>query len=186
MKRFFPTSLALLLVMGSLGHVWAAAFCPRMLGHSCCFAKTSSDPHSAQSHQHMHSMAMVDMVGESMPMEGEDMQDMVTDDATVPPDSSIDEAAQLSSSEEFASINKLDLPIVACTHCMSHSGVPNAPISSVSVADQSNKDFGSAPLPVSRCFVRPRMALSQIGLPGEHAPPGTSTPRHILINVFLI
>jgi hypothetical protein len=186
MKRFFPTSLALLLVMGSLGHVFAAALCPRMLGHDCCLARTSSDLNPAQSHQHMHGMSMDSMTDESMPMDGDDMQDMVMDDADFPPVSSIDEAAQFSNSEELVPTNKLEAPVESCTHCMSHSGVPNAPISSVSVADRSNKDFGSVPLPVSRFLVRPSMTLARIGLPKEHAPPGGTAPRYILISVFLI
>jgi hypothetical protein len=185
MKRFFSTSLALLLVMGSLGQVFAAAFCPRMRGHDCCLAKTLSDLHSAQSHQHMHDMAMNGIANENMPMDG-DMQDMVMDNADVPPKSSTDEATKLSNSEESAPSNKLELPSEACKHCMSHSGVPNAPITWVRMADQSNKDFGSVPLPVSRFLVRPPMALAQIGLPREHAPPGTRAPRYILINIFLI
>ncbi len=186
MKRFFPASLALLLVMGSLGHMFAAAFCPRMLGHDCCLTKASSLPHASQSHQHMHGMVMSSMTEESMPMDGDDMQDMVMDDADVPPPSNVCKAVQLFNSEEFAPTNRLELPNESCPHCMSHSGIPNAPISSVGVADQSNKDFGSVPLPVSRFLVRPSMTLVQIGLPREHAPPGTSAPRHLLINVFLI
>jgi hypothetical protein len=133
----------------------------------------------------MHDMAMNGIADESMPMDG-DMQDMVMDSADVPPISSTDEATRLSNSEEPAPSNKLELPTEACTHCMSHSGVPNAPITSVSMADQSNKDFRSVPLPASRFLVRPPMALAQIGLPREHAPPGTRAPRYILISVFLI
>jgi hypothetical protein len=186
MKRFFPTSLALLLVMGSLGHVFAAAFCPRMLGHDCCLTGGSRDPQPAQSHQHMHGMVMDSMTHQSMAMDSGEAEDMMMDDAGVPPSSSIVEATQLAASEELLPTNKLELPFEACTHCMSHSGVANAPISSVSVADQSNKDFGSVPLPVSRFLVRPAMVFAQIGLPREHAPPGTSAPRHILMNVFLI
>ena len=90
--------------MGSLGHVFAAAFCPRMLGHDCCLTKTSSHQHPSQSNQHMHGMAMDAMANESMPMDG-DMQDMVMDDADVPPRSSIDEATQLSTSEELVPAN---------------------------------------------------------------------------------
>jgi hypothetical protein len=133
----------------------------------------------------MHSMGTDSMANESMPMDG-DMQDMVMDDADVSPLSSIDEASKFSKSEELVPSNKLELPTEACTHCMSHSGVPNAPITSVSMADQSSKDFGSVPLPVSRFPVRPAMTLAQIGLPREHSPPGTSAPRYILISVFLI
>src|SRR5712692_1535770 len=106
MKRLFPTSLALLLVMGSLGHAFAAAFCPRMLGHDYCMTRTSGDPHSSQSHQHMHSMMM-----ESMSMASGDMQDMMMDDANVPALSRVDETTQLSNSGDFAPTNKLELPI---------------------------------------------------------------------------
>jgi hypothetical protein len=98
MKRLFPTGPALLLVMGSLGHVFAAAFCPRLLDHDCCLTKTSSGLNPAQSHHHMHSMAMDGITEESMSMDGEDMQDMVTDDADVPPLSNIHDATKLSNS----------------------------------------------------------------------------------------
>jgi len=134
----------------------------------------------------MHGMVMDSMTHESMAMNRGDVQDTRTEDADVPPSSHIDEAAQLSTSEGLVPTNKLELPIEACTHCMSHSGVQNAPISSVSVLDQSNKDLGSVPLPVSRFLVRPSMTLAQIGLPREHAPPGSSAPRHILFSIFLI
>ena len=125
------------------------------------------------------------MSDESMPRDSEDMQDMVTDDAEASSSSSLGQAAQLVGSEDFFPGNRLMVPIDVCTHCMSHSGVPNAPISSVSIADRSNKDFGPV-LSVSKFLIQPLMTLAQIGLPGEHAPPGTSVPRHILINVFLI
>lgn len=187
MKRFFPTGLALLLVMGSLGHVFAAAFCPRMLGHDCCLMKKSSQEPSSHSHQHLHSMAMDGMTDESMQMDGIDMRDMMMEDASVPPSSAdIDDVTLLSSSEELVPANRVQLPIEACTHCMTHSGAQNAPVSSASVPDQSNKDIGSVPLPVSRFLIQPPMPLAQIGLPREHAPPGSSAPRHILINVFLL
>jgi hypothetical protein len=186
MKRLFPTCLTLLLVMGSLGNVFAAAFCPRMLGNNCCLTRTAGNLQEADSHQHLHGMAMSSMTHESMLMDGDDMQDMVMDDADVPPASHIDEATQLSSSEELVPASKVELPVDACTHCMGHSGVPNAPTSSVTVADQSNKYFDSVPPPVSRFLVRPSTTLAQIGLPREHAPPGARAPRYILINVFLI
>lgn len=188
MKRLFPTSLALLLVMGSLGHVFAAAFCPRMLGQECCLTETVSSEHSSQSHQDMHDMAMDSMANESMLMNGSDMPGIIMmDDAGVPPPSlAINEVPRLSTSEELVPVNSLELPIGACTHCMSHSGLQNAPISSVSVPDQSNRNIAAVPLPVSRFPARPAMTLAQIGLPREHAPPGNSAPRHILLNVFLI
>lgn len=187
MKRFFPTSLALLLVMSSLGHVFAAVFCPRMFGHDCCLMKASAPRHSAQSHQHMHDMALENDASDSMLMNGRDMEAMVNDDVDVSPSSrAIDDGTLLSASGELTPANKLDVPIEACTHCMSHSGVQNAPLSSVSVSEQSKKNLASVLCPVSKFHVRSVMVLSQIGLPREHAPPGSSAPRHILTNVFLI
>lgn len=173
--------------MGSLGHVFAAAFCPRMFGHDCCLTTTASDPHSTQSHQHMHGLAMDPMADESTPMDADDMPGMTMDDADVSVSTlASDEIPLDSTSEELAPANKVELPVDACTHCMSHSGIQNAPVSSVSVPDQSNKGLGTVLLPVSRFVARPAMTLAQLGLPREHAPPGSSAPRYILINVFLI
>jgi hypothetical protein len=187
MKRLFPTSLALLLVMGSLGHVFAAAFCPRMPGRDCCLTKTASSEHSAQSHQHMHGMAMDSMANESMQMDASNMESMVMDDADLPASSNgLDDVTVPADAEELVPANQLEPPIQVCTHCMSHSGAQNAPVSSVGVPDQSDRDIASVPLPVSRFLVRPAMMLPKMGLPREHAPPGGSAPRHILISVFLI
>lgn len=187
MKRFFPTSLALLLVMGSLGHVFAAAFCPRMLGHDCCLPKTSSDQHASRSDHHMHGMAMDAMSHESMPMDGSDMQDMIMDDEGLrSAPLATNDGALLFTSEVIVPANTLELPNDTCGHCLSHSGITNAPVSSVSVPDQSNRDHGSVVLPVSKFLARPTMTQAQIGLPREHAPPGSTAPRHILISVFQI
>jgi len=82
--------------------------------------------------------------------------------------------------------NKFDQPFEACGHCVSHSGVPNAPVSSVRISGQSGKDVAYALSPVSRFLVRPPLTIAQLGLPREHAPPGTIVPRNILISVFLI
>jgi len=89
--------------MGSLGNVLAAPFCPRMLGHDCCLAKTSRDGGSAQSHQHMYSMAMDNISTESIEINDRDRQDMVMDDTEISARSSIDAATQFSTSEEMAS-----------------------------------------------------------------------------------
>ena len=186
MKQLFPTSLALLLVMGSLGHVFAAAFCPRMAGHPCCLTKTASGQPGPQSHEHMQGMAMDTMSSETMQMDGSDTSDMTMEDPAFPPSSIDNEANQLSRSDELVSSTRIKEPVDACTHCMSHSGMQNAPVSSVGVPNQSNKGIGSVPLTVPRFLTRPAMTLTQIGPPRQHAPSGSSATRHILINVFLI
>ena len=184
MKRLLPTRLALLLVMGSLGNVFAAAFCPHMPGHDCCLTKTASSQHS---HQPMHDMAMDGMTNESMQMAGSEMQDMIEDDQSLLSRSlATNEEALTPTSEESLVTNTVGPLVDACTHCLSHSGIQNAPVSSVSVPDQSNRDPGAGPLPVSRFPARPETMLAQIGLAREHAPPGNNAPRHVLISVFLI
>jgi hypothetical protein len=199
MKRLLLTSLALLLMLSSLGHVLAAAFCPRALGRECCFAKTANHTHrpssshvnlaAADLHANdmlmngtsMDGMKMGDMAMGDPSMDHNAVDDLVIDSATA--DMSI--PARLVFGEE-AVANTFDHPVESCAHCLGHSGIVNAPISSVSVPDQSNKDLGSVPLPISRFLAQPAMTLAQIGLPREHAPPGSNAPRHILINVFLI
>src|SRR5947207_12516999 len=78
MKRLFPSGLALLLVMGSLGHVFAAAFCPRVLGRACCLAKVAVHTHDASSSA-MHSMPMDGMSMDGMSMDGMSMDGMSMD-----------------------------------------------------------------------------------------------------------
>jgi hypothetical protein len=186
MKRPFPISLALLLVMSSWGNLFAAAFCPRMAGHNCCETKTADALHGSQSHHHMQGMAMDTMV-DSMSMNGNDMPSMTLDHREVPPTSLASDKISLdSTSQEFAAANRMEPPIDACAHCVSHASVQNAPVSSLGVADHFNKDPAPALARLPRSIAGPAMTLSQLGLPNEHAPPGGSTPRYILISVFLI
>lgn len=195
MKPLFPTSLALLLVMASLGHALAAAFCPRALGHECCFAKTAHHAHSSSSsHENMpvhdmnmegmsmNCMNMGDMPMDATSMDHMGMNDMEINAATV--DLSIPFSPPAFTEQAIA--NKLDQPVESCAHCLGHSGIVNAPVSFVSGSNDSGKEIESVLLPVPGFLNRPAIATAQIGLPGEHAPPGSSAPRHILISVFLI
>lgn len=195
MKRLLLSSLALLLVMGSVGRVFAVAFCPRASGHECCFAQTvSPTPSSSSNHENMavHHMHM-----DGMSMDGMGMDDMTT------PDASMDHAAMCDTtmgaaiadmSKPFCPpvpnreivANKFDPPLESCAHCVGHSGVPNAPVSFVSASGHSGKDVGFVRLPVSRFLVGSPLTLAQVGLPRVHSPPSTSVPRNILISVFLI
>ena len=176
MKRFFPTSLALLLVMGSLGHVFAAALCPRSLGRECCFANASNPTHaSLSSHQ--------DMAEHCMPMDGMSMDDMATNDTA---------AVEVSTSfippvvDDEVLASSYERPLESCAHCMIHSGLSNGPASFVTGPDESRKSVDSVPLPVSS-FLAPSLSMvTPNRLPREHAPPGPAAPRHILISVFLI
>jgi hypothetical protein len=191
MKRLFPSGLALLLVIGSLGHVFAAAFCPRVLGRGCCLAKTAVHLHDASSSA-MHSMPMNGMSMDEMAMGKSPADDMAVDGMLMDHIAMSGGGSDLMSTpssppvEDYARAGKVEQPVETCSHCLSHSGLLNAPLSSVSAPDQSSRVLGSVLLPVSRFLVRSAMTVAQSGLPGEHAPPGSRAARHILINVFLI
>jgi len=128
----------------------------------------------------MDGMVMGDTVREGAPMDnrmahqdGMQTQDMATTSSSP-------------GAEDDSLTGKIEQPLETCTHCLSHSGFLNAPLSSVSVPDQSNRYLGSVPLAVSRFLVRSAMAITQNGIPKQHAPPGRSTPRYVLIGAFLI
>jgi hypothetical protein len=193
MKRFFLIGLALLLMLSSLGHILAAAFCPRALGRECCFAKTHKhsspaiDENMALHHLHMDGMSMDGMNMDDMPMDAASMDhlamnDMAMDRAIV--DMSITFSPAAFSREAVA--NRFGQPVESCAHCLGHAGIFNTPVSFVSVSDQSGKEIRSVLLPVLRFLSPPPIALAQIGLPKEHAPPDSGAPRHILISVFQI
>jgi hypothetical protein len=184
-----------MLVMSTSGQVFAAAFCPRASGHECCFAQTVSHTHSSSSsHEsmamhdmHVDNMSMDDMNIGKMAMADTSMDHMAMNDMTIGA-ATVNVSIPLSppASSEQAVANRFDQPFESCAHCVGHSGVANAPVSFVSVSGQSGKDVGPVLLPVSRFLVRPPLTLAQIGIPREHAPPGTSAPIHILFSVFLI
>jgi len=178
-----------MLVMSTSGHVFAATFCPRASGHECCFAQTISHTHSSfSSHEstavhdmHLDDMNMDHMLMADTSMDQMAMNDMMIDATTV--NVSIPFSPRASSE---AAASKFDQPVEPCAHCVGHSGIASAPVSFVSAPNQSGKELGSVLLPVSIFLVRPNVTVAQIGLPREHAPPGTNAPRHILISVFLI
>jgi hypothetical protein len=118
------------------------------------------------------------MAAHCMPMDGMAMQESAVIEVSNP--------STLSVVDEQVITNRFERPVEFCAHCMSHSGFPNAPVSSVNVPDESRKAVDSAPLPASSFLSPSVITVASNGLPREHAPPGTSAPRHILNNVFLI
>ncbi len=166
--------------MSSVGHVFAAAFCPRMQGRECCLAKTLAHAdNSSCTHEHK---AMKDMPMDHMVMHGthdmSKMDDMVTDDMSPQPSTDNVYTGTLD--------DALERPLEPCPHCLGHSGFENVPVSSMSVPDESRKAVDSVPLPTVRFLAPPVLTLASNRLPREHAPPGMSAPRNILNSVFLI
>ena len=179
-RQPFLIVLACLLTISSVGHVFAAAFCPRMQGRECCLAKTLA--HTENSSRTDEDKAMKGMPMDHMVMHGthdmSKMDDMVTDDISPPPSTDNVYAGTLD--------DELEQPLEPCPHCLSHSGFANAPVSSMNVPDESRKAVASVPLPTFRFLAPPVVTSASSRLPGEHAPPGTSALQNILNSVFLI
>lgn len=158
MRRFLLTASVLLLFVSGWSHVLAASLCSYTQGaHTCCLTKKAGQG-QASSHQ---GMAMDGMESMEMPS---------------------GEAAPTAGNESAGSFSK---PVEDCAHCLGHSQsqtvtaaiitsdplrradeMPSSPATALSV--QLNSDFS---LPVTS---------------RQHAPPGVTKSRHVLISVFRI
>ena len=80
----------------------------------------------------------------------------------------------------------IDQKVRDCAHCAAHSGGPTAPAVTFSVPDSSGRDAASAPPQVHRFFFPASLTTNLLVSSRPHGPPGFTTPRHVLISVFLI
>jgi hypothetical protein len=174
-KRFLSMGMLVIALLSSAwGNVIAVAFCPRFaLNHACCVKHVAHRPkqvaHRPSCHEQMADMKMEDMQMDAAP---DSESDANTEDSQI-------EFTSESSSDEAA----LDLPIEPCPHCLSHSQSTSGTVSVVPV-DPSKRLFETNSPPAD-FVVLPYGFFSRIEF-REHGPPGESTPRHILINVFRI
>lgn len=158
------------LLFSAWGNVIAAAFCPRFaLNRDCCLKRGKQVKHESSCHHEMAGMEMDDM---QMQTEA-DAPGASTQNSQV-------ELTSESSSEEVA----LDLPIEPCAHCLSHSQ-PTSGTVSVVVIDPSKRLVETNSLPANWAFGL-TAAFADLIVPSEHGPPGPSSPRHVIINVFRI
>ena len=173
-------SLSIVFVVAALlfsawGNVIAAAFCPRfMLNGDCCLKRGAQQAkqvkHESSCHHEMAGMKMDDM-------------QMETEADSAPDTSAQNSQPQLlseSSNDEVA----LKLPIEQCACCLSHSQTTSGTVSVVAI-DPSKRLVEINSLPAN-FVIGSTSALAGLILPSEHSPPGPSTPRHVIINVFRI
>jgi hypothetical protein len=160
------------LLFSAWGNVIAAAFCPRFaLNHDCCLKHASNQAKHESSCHH-------EMAGGEM----DDMQ-METEAGSAPDPSAQNPKLELpseSSSDEVA----LDLPIEQCACCLSHSQTTSGTVSVVAV-DPSKRLVGTNS-PPANFAIGLTSAFAGLIVRSEHSPPGPSTPRHVIINVFRI
>ena len=163
------------LLFSAWGNVIAAAFCPRfLLNRDCCLKHTAQSPmdskHESSGHHEMAGMEMDDM-------------EMETEAGSAPDTCAQNSLAQLPS-EPSSDVVALDLPIEQCACCLSHSQTTLGTVSVVPI-DPSKRLVETNSLPANFA-IGLTAAVAELIVPSEHSPPGPSSPRHIIINVFRI
>jgi hypothetical protein len=81
-------------------------------------------------------------------------------------------------------VGSLAQPLASC--CASRPEVPPAPAVASRGAEQSKQDLGALLKPALKAITQPTSSFAPQVTSRQHAPPGDSTPRHVLISVFLI
>jgi hypothetical protein len=163
-NRFLISGILLFaLVAGAWGNVLAAALCPQMAqGQSCCAVQ--GVPESGATHDVMDDMQMGDMQARDMQMH--DMQ-----------------MPQALNQEKDS--NVLAQPEAGCEHCMSHCQLLTVP-NTLREADQTRSGEHKAP-PLA---LADPVSLAPLFVPPvyskQHAPPGPTTSRYLLFNIFRI
>jgi hypothetical protein len=174
-KRAIFTSFTLLVFMaGTWGNVLAAAFCPRLgSALSCCLKHDSYPSQSPETHD-MHHMDMGQMADMQMDMPAESKEEAWTQEQSQP-------SAEV---DQNAGASALGRPVETCSHCLSHSQLPLGSITLHETESGKRRAALTAPqLAQDTALVSlPRLIFD----PREHAPPGDSSPRYLLINVFRI
>jgi hypothetical protein len=163
--------VAVALLFSAWGNVIAAALCPRFaLNRDCCLKhavhQAMQVKHQSSCQHEMAGMDMDDMQMESLP-------DTRAQNSSV-------ELASESSSEQVA----LDLPIEQCACCVSQSQTTSGTVSVVAI-DPSKRVVKINSMPANFA-ISLTSAFASFIVPSEHSPPGPSTPRHVIINVFRI
>jgi uncharacterized protein involved in copper resistance len=165
--------VAVALLFSAWGNVIAAAFCPCSLNRDCCLKHAGQQAKQVKHESSCHH----EMAG----MEMDDMQ-MDTEADSAPDTSAQNSPVELTSdsSQETA----LNLPTEPCAHCFSHSQTTSGTVSVVAL-DPSKRLVGTNSPPASFAIgLTP--AFAGLIVRSDHSPPGPSTPRHVIINVFRI
>ena len=78
----------------------------------------------------------------------------------------------------------LEQPMLSC--CTSRPEIPPSPVIASRGAESSKQDTGALLKPALKAIAAPTLSFAPPVTLRQHAPPGASTPRHVLISVFLI
>jgi hypothetical protein len=83
-------------------------------------------------------------------------------------------------------VNSLSQSPESCAHCMSHSGTPGTSAVPAYVPAPASRDLSAPALASLKTLPETAPSFAPTVFSRQHAPPQTSTPRHLLISVFLI
>ena len=179
-RAIFTFFLLLAFTAGASRNVLAAAFCPRIASVRACCLKHKSHPSQSYETHDMHDMDMGEMADMQM---GEMKMDMSAESSEEA--STQKQIEPLAEVEQDTEATAVDRPIETCSHCLSHSQLP---LGSVTLREtesaKRSADLTAAPQVIEQVSLTalPSLIVDQ----REHAPPGSSSPRHILINIFRI
>ncbi|HEY0378503.1 MAG TPA: hypothetical protein VGC87_16435 [Pyrinomonadaceae bacterium] len=81
-------------------------------------------------------------------------------------------------------VGSLERPLASC--CAGRPEAPPAPVVASRGAGQSKQDLGAVLKPVPKSIAPPAPSLALTVTSRQHSPPVAPTPRHVLVNVFLI
>src|SRR5258707_2359047 len=120
MPRRSPAILLLVgaFLLGAWGNVIAAAFCPRYgLNRDCCLKQATQRSkqvnHQSSCHHEMAGMEMDDMQMGNMQIENESLSESAVE--------SLAKDLPVLTPESSSEQGLFDLPVEACTHCLTHS-----------------------------------------------------------------
>ena len=81
-------------------------------------------------------------------------------------------------------VNSLERPLASC--CASRPALPPSSLIVSKGAEQPKKELGVALQKTPKAIAPPTLSFAPPITSRQHAPPGVSTQRHVLIGVFLI
>ena len=177
-----PIAIFLLLVaflVSAWGNVIGAAFCPRYLAQNCHLKHAAQriEQIPQKSCHEMAGMSMEDMNMDDMQMEGDSS---VQNELSDSPQSLTSEIATDSSVDQVV----LNLPNEPCGHCWIHSQ-PSSGTGTLNAVEPSPRSVEAIAAATGITVTLP-VPKPITAAPLEHSPPGTTSPRHVLINVFRI
>lgn len=83
-------------------------------------------------------------------------------------------------------VTAVDPPLGPCPHCFSKSEYPTSTVVAVKGVERSKRDLGVILQQAVKALAPQTSSFAPPVSSRQHAPPGVSIPRHVLISIFLI